>query len=161
MHIYLVDQKRLQQMERGLLNEQSYQAYETAVTAVDDLPAKHVQELKSLGRPPHLVEDVLAAVGYLVTDTKRRMNWADAQKLMSDPSRFVQTVQCLDLDSITADTLQQIQPITSLEDFTVEVMTRRSTAAAVLCQWVLAVQEYAENVLGVPSVSLESRVGGS
>lgn len=35
-------------MERGLLNEKSYQAYETAMTAIDDLPAKYVQELKSI-----------------------------------------------------------------------------------------------------------------
>ena len=103
-----------------------------------------IKETRGLGKPPKGVEDVLAAVGYLVTNTKKKMNWKDSQKMMSDPARFLQMMQSLDLDSVTADTLQKIKPITSQEFFTYDIMIGRSLAAAAMCQWVLAVQEYAE-----------------
>jgi len=146
MQCYLIDQKTLQQMElkKGSLSGEARKSYAAAMDAIDGLDDKDIKELRGLGKPPGGVEDVLAAVGYLVTNTTKKMDWKDSQKMMSDPARFLQTIQSLDLDSVTPDTWQKIKPITSEEFFTYDIMKKKSIAAAAMCQWVLAVQEYAE-----------------
>jgi len=162
MQCYLVDQKILQQMKlsgdqkilqqmqchlalkKGSLSGEAYQRLAAAMSAIDGLKPEDLIELAYFKVPPERCVDVLAAVGYLVTDTKKRMDWSDAQKLMNDLPSFIQTLQLLDPDSITADTLQNLKTITSQEHFTFDYMLKASTAAAALCQWVLAMQEYAE-----------------
>merc|ERR1712224_252334 len=141
MQCYLVDQKILQQMAlKKSLSGEAYQRISAAMSAIDGLKAMDIKEVQSMNTPPPSCIEVLAAVGYLVTDTNKKMEWQEAKKLMEHPVSFIQTLQTFNPESITADTLQKLKPITSQELFDPTVVKKCSCACAAMSQWVLAMQ---------------------
>lgn len=129
----------------GKCNSQvSTKALETAAEHLEKTAAKHIQELKALGKPPGGVDDVCAAVAILLQRPKKKPDWKACQMMMSNTHKFINDLRKFDVDSITHQELQRLKPIVSQPNFNVEVMQKKSLAAAHLCGWVLAMVAYAE-----------------
>ena len=68
--------------------------------------------------------------------------WAPSKTLMNGP--FVQSLRNYDVNNIPAETLAKVQRVIAANPhFTVADVSRVSSAAAGLCQWVLGVVAYA------------------
>ena len=84
----------------------------------------------------------------------RDNSWKASQKLMSNPDRFLENLKSYKglIDEGKVDktiNIDAARPLTLAADFTVESMTKKSRAAAGLCEWVLNILMYYEVVESV------------
>ena len=135
-----------------------------AEAALDVLNKKDFQELKSFAKPPPGVDKVLETCIYLLAgiDTSievdkrgkvRDASWKASQKIMSNPDRFLENLKSykplIDEGKIPKANIEMARPLTLESDFTVESMTKKSKAAAGLCEWVINIIMYYEVVESV------------
>ena len=121
--------------------EEAVPAMKAAEEAVACLDKKSIQELKSLANPPAQVFDVSKAV-LLLKGEKKNFAWANAQKMMNNPQKFIEDIQAFDATTIDQWILDQLAPIIKQEHFTFEIMKGKSLAAAYLCKWICNVVIY-------------------
>jgi hypothetical protein len=104
-----------------------------------------IQELKSLGKPPMEVHVTCAACCMLMTSTNVDLTWKDIQKIMSNPAKFVNDLQAVDIDRISKEAVLKCSLIAAAsQSFTAEVIKAKSMAAACLADWVINVVKYHE-----------------
>jgi len=101
-----------------------------------------INEIKSLAKPPEGVIACLSAVAVLLGE-KDADDWKTCQKMLAD-KEFIQKCDDFDVSSVTGDTMQKLAKYTSREDFTVEIMKKKSPACVGLLSWVLAAKGSAE-----------------
>jgi dynein heavy chain len=69
-------------------------------------------------------------------------SWANAQKMMKDPKKFVEDVKTFDGENIDEKRLEGLKPMLAQDWFTFEVMKGKSVAAAFLCSWIVNIVVY-------------------
>ena len=97
-------------------------------------------ELSALPRAPALVNEVLQAV-MICLGEKDDYEWGHAVKMMRDP-KFLQRLREFDPSTINASMLKKLKPLVEGADFTVEKISTKSSCAAYMIPWVLAVYKY-------------------
>jgi hypothetical protein len=68
---------------------------------------------------------------------EKNHTWPQAQKMMGNPKQFLEFVQKYDLNTISDPILKALDPILKMPEFTFENMSKKSSAAANLCNWVI------------------------
>ena len=68
--------------------------------------------------------------------------WNEAKKVMKNPKEFLEILHVYDKDNISDKVIKNLQPIISREDFDPKLVMCKSSAAAGLCEWVLALVQY-------------------
>merc|ERR1712232_845705 len=91
-------------------------------------------------RPPEMVMKTMCAV---MTIMEKTPSWAQCKAEMNDV-QFLRRTKHFDKDNITDATLRKMQMYTKNPNFTPELVQNVSVAAGALCQWVLAMEIYAE-----------------
>ena len=115
--------------------------YNKAVSSLDILKKSHISEMKTLNKPKEEVVMVLQAV-CLLHGVKE--DWATAQRLMNNPSNFLQGLKQFDKDNISQGTLNKLKKYINEPRFTPVNIARFSHAAQFMCMWVIAIGNYAE-----------------
>lgn len=62
--------------------------------------------------------------------------------MMKEPQKFLDSLYSFDKDGISDKTLEALKPILALDYFNYATMTKKSMAAANLCNWVVNIIEY-------------------
>eukprot|EP01138_Halocafeteria_seosinensis_P001392 gb/GECG01001428.1/.p1 GENE.gb/GECG01001428.1/~~gb/GECG01001428.1/.p1 ORF type:complete len:4689 (+),score=693.48 gb/GECG01001428.1/:1-14067(+) len=115
-------------------------ALERAMAEVDKLDKSSISEVKAYTSPPALVKLVMEAVMMLFglpTD------WGTAKKKLSEAD-FLSQVKTFDKDNIKPSVMKKLSRYTKQGSFDPKEVRGQSTAAATLCSWVLAIEEYAK-----------------
>mmetsp|Transcript_17303 Transcript_17303/g.23331 ORF Transcript_17303/g.23331 Transcript_17303/m.23331 type:complete len:111 (+) Transcript_17303:974-1306(+) len=99
-----------------------------------------VLELKSFKKPPPLAESICSAV--MVVLGEKNTKWDNAKEVMKIPREFIKRITEFNRNKVSDATMKKLQPFITNPDFCYEVASRQSTAAANLCNWVLAIAEY-------------------
>ncbi|KAI9141400.1 dynein heavy chain and region D6 of dynein motor-domain-containing protein [Paraphysoderma sedebokerense] len=109
-----------------------------ATKALEALNKKDLQEIKSYGKPPLLVEKVLEAIMIL---KKCEPTWDEAKKQLGSPN-FIKQLINFDKDGVTDKILKKISQYCSDENFNPDIVGKVSGAAKSLCMWVKAIEVY-------------------
>jgi dynein heavy chain len=108
--------------------------------AVRSLDKKFIAEMKSLNKPPGGVDTVMDAVMVFL---EKPTGWPSVKKELQD-TQFLTNIMDLDKERIQQKTLKKIESYTQKPEFTPEYMGKKSAAAAALCIWVRAIEDYAK-----------------
>ena len=109
-----------------------------ATKALEGINKKDLQEIKSYGKPPPLVEKVLEAVMVL---KKCEPTWEEAKRQLGNPL-FIKQLVGFDKDNISDKILKRITQCCQDENFQPDIVGRVSGAAKSLCMWVRAMDSY-------------------
>jgi dynein heavy chain len=90
-------------------------ALNAAVKALEAINKKDLNEIRSYGKPPTLVEKVMEAVMVL---KKSEPTWEEAKKQLGNPN-FIKTLVGFDKDNISDKILKRISQYCSDENFQV------------------------------------------
>lgn len=108
--------------------------------------------MKSMNVPHKDTHNVMQAVMIYLGE---KTEWADIKKVISKPA-FKKDLMDFDKDHISDKKLKAVQRFTKLDEFNYAHMSKISEAAAALCTWVKAVEEYAQ-ALKVVNPKLEKK----
>jgi len=127
-----------------------------AMAALDTINKKDLGELKALKKPPSGIDDVMAAVMCLLSPPGKLVkdrSWQAAQKSMKEIDKFIEALFGfkgeIDKENVPAANFKAVRPYLLLDDFQVEVIQRKSKAAAGLCGWVINITIYFDIVSDV------------
>ncbi|KNC55308.1 dynein heavy chain [Thecamonas trahens ATCC 50062] len=112
--------------------------YDDALLALGALNRDDLSEVKQYIRPPELVTTVMDAVCLL---QGIKPGWAEAKKMMNKD--FISTLERFDKDHIPEEVLRKLGKMLRNPDFNPETVGHTSIAAKSLCQWVIAIENYA------------------
>ena len=70
-------------------------------------------------------------------------DWLSLKKMMANPRHLEERTRGFDLDNVSEGTLRKVKPFVSQDSFNPDVVKKNSAAAAGICDWVLAVYNYA------------------
>ncbi|KXS19215.1 hypothetical protein M427DRAFT_507867 [Gonapodya prolifera JEL478] len=115
-------------------------ALNAALLALEAINKKDLQEIKSYGKPPPLVEKVLEAVMIL---KKSEPTWDEAKRQLGNPY-FIKQLVNFDKDNISDKILKKISSYCADESFIPDVVGKVSGAAKSLCLWVRAMESYGQ-----------------
>jgi dynein heavy chain len=140
-------------------------AVANAMKALDTLNVKELGEAKTMSKPPQGVDDVFAAVMVLMASldpnipiTKRGKvkdrSWGAAKKAMlSDVKGFVAKLKTFkqesDAGNVPDINWKEVRPYLELEWFDPEIIMKKNSAAAGLCNWVINIVIYRDIVVTV------------
>lgn len=127
-------------------------ALEAANAAVAGLDSKYIAEMKSMNTPHPLTHNVMQAVMIYLGEGGE---WLNIKKVISKPA-FKKDLMEFDKDHISDKKLKAVQRFTKMDEFNASQMAKISEAAAALCTWVKAVEEYAQ-ALKVVNPKLEKK----
>jgi len=120
-----------------------------AAAALDSINKKDLGELKNLKSPPAGIDDVTGACIYLLHDGgkgKIDVTWKASQQMMKDVNGFLETLlkykDRIDGGSVPKANFKNIRPLLALEHFNVATMTKKSSAAAGLTDFVINITVY-------------------
>ncbi|KAJ1516963.1 Dynein heavy chain 2, axonemal [Coelomomyces lativittatus] len=119
--------------------DQALPALESATKALESLNKKDLNEVRSYGKPPPLVEKVMEAVMVL---KKCEPTWEEAKRQLGNPN-FIKQLIGFDKDNISDKILKRISVYCADENFNPDVVGKVSGAAKSLCLWVKAMETYA------------------
>lgn len=108
--------------------------------AVESLDKKFIAEMKALNKPPG---DVATVMDTVMIFMEKPTGWASVKKELNDTA-FLKNIMELDKEHIQQKTLKRIEGYTKEATFTPEYMMTKSAAAAALCTWVRAIEDYAK-----------------
>lgn len=114
-------------------------AVEVAFDALKKLDRQAIAEVRAFVLPPDPVMQTIMAV--MTVMKKAPLSWAQAKMELGDG--FLQKVIYFDKDSISAETLVEIEAFTNDPSFVPAAVSKVSIAAGALCQWVHAMKIYA------------------
>ncbi|RYE98214.1 MAG: hypothetical protein EOO41_02640, partial [Methanobacteriota archaeon] len=115
-------------------------ALNAALAAVESLDKAMINEMKSYSVPPPAVRTVMEAVCVLLS---KDTDWDSARRLLgSEKPNFQQMLETYDRDNIPAPTLKRLARYTSSPTMSVDAIRKVSVAAASVCMWVHAVEQY-------------------
>ncbi|KAJ3123528.1 Dynein heavy chain 2, axonemal [Physocladia obscura] len=118
--------------------DQALPALNSAVKALEGINKKDLQEIRSYGKPPPLVEKVMEAVMVL---KKSEPTWDEAKRQLGNPY-FIKQLINFDKDNISDKILKRTTQYCTDENFHPDVVGRVSGAAKSLCMWVRAMETY-------------------
>ncbi|KAI8821286.1 dynein heavy chain and region D6 of dynein motor-domain-containing protein [Fimicolochytrium jonesii] len=118
--------------------DQALPALNAAMKALEGLNKKDLNEIRSYGKPPPLVEKVMEAVMVL---RKSEPTWEEAKKQLGNPY-FIKQLVGFDKDNISDKILKRVSQYCADETFQPDVVGRVSGAAKSLCMWVRAMETY-------------------
>eukprot|EP00960_Hanusia_phi_P010289 300866-Hanusia_phi.AAC.1 len=129
-------------------------AVEKAEAALDTLNKKDLGELKSLGKPPQGVDDVTAAVLAIRGEPAKNRDWNAAKNMMKDVNKFIDELKgiktIVDNSQMPAKNVEGARPYLELEHVkNVDIMRKKSNAAAGLCEFLLNIVVYYDIVVTV------------
>mmetsp|Transcript_31209 Transcript_31209/g.79123 ORF Transcript_31209/g.79123 Transcript_31209/m.79123 type:complete len:3875 (-) Transcript_31209:127-11751(-) len=129
-------------------------AVEKAEAALDTLNKKDLGELKSLAKPPAGVDDVTAAVLAIRGEGPKNRDWNAAKNMMKDVNKFIEDLKGLkgliDNSQLNAKSVDGARPYLELEHVkNLEIMKKKSNAAAGLCDFLLNIVMYYDIVVTV------------
>lgn len=126
--------------------DQALPALNSAVKALENINKKDLNEIRSYGKPPPLVEKVMEAVMVL---RKNEPTWEEAKRQLGN-AYFIKQLVNFDKDNISDKILKRISQYCADENFQPDIVGRVSGASKSLCLWVRAMETYG-------NVSLMSR----
>jgi len=115
-------------------------ALKKANEAVDSLEGKYIAEMKSMTVPLPAISNVMQAVMILLGENG---DWLNIKKVISKP-QFKKDLFEFDKENVSEAKQKKLQKFTKMDDFNERDMLRKSVAAAALCVWVKAIEEYAQ-----------------
>ncbi|KAJ3321161.1 Dynein heavy chain 2, axonemal [Blyttiomyces sp. JEL0837] len=118
--------------------DQAMPALAAAVKALEGINKKDLNEIRSYGKPPPLVEKVMEAVMVL---KKCEPTWDEAKRQLANPY-FIKQLVNFDKDNISDKILKKISQYCSDENFQPDIVGRVSGASKSLCMWVRAMETY-------------------
>ncbi|KAJ3224818.1 Dynein heavy chain 2, axonemal [Clydaea vesicula] len=118
--------------------DQAMPALNMAMKALEAINKKDLNEIKSYGKPPPLVEKVMEGVMVL---KKSEPTWDEAKRQLGNPY-FIKQLINFDKDNISDKILKRISQYCADESFQPDVVGRVSGAAKSLCLWVRAMESY-------------------
>ena len=129
-------------------------AVEKAEAALDTLNKKDLGELKSLAKPPAGVDDVTAAVLALRGEPAKNRDWNAAKNMMKDVNKFIEDLKAMkgiiDSSNLPAKNVDGARPYLALEHIAnLDIMKKKSTAAAGLCDFLINIVMYYDIVVTV------------
>eukprot|EP00742_Colponemidia_sp_Colp-10_P005056 GILJ01005402.1.p1 GENE.GILJ01005402.1~~GILJ01005402.1.p1 ORF type:complete len:2699 (+),score=503.77 GILJ01005402.1:46-8097(+) len=113
-------------------------AYHAAVEALSTLDRKDIVEIRSMPKPPPVVQTVVEAVLILLGE---RSDWENAKRVLQDVA-FMKRLVEIDKDNIPKPALKRIQTYVEHPDFNPLKVEQVSKAARSLCMWVRAIDTY-------------------
>ncbi|KAI9188053.1 hypothetical protein H9P43_002444 [Blastocladiella emersonii ATCC 22665] len=119
--------------------DQALPALEAATKALEALNKKDLNEIRSYGKPPPLVEKVMEGVMVL---KKCEPTWDEAKRQLGNPN-FIKQLIGFDKDNISDKILKRVSQYCADENFMPDVVGKVSGAAKSLCMWVRAMETYA------------------
>jgi len=111
-----------------------------ANNAVASLDKKFIAEMKALNKPPPDVAIVMDAVMVFL---EKPLGWVSVKKELNDTGLRKNNME-LDKEHSQPKTRKKIETFTKEANFTPEYMLTKSAAAAALCTWVRAIEDYAK-----------------
>jgi dynein heavy chain len=118
--------------------DQALPALNAATKALENINKKDLNEIRSYGKPPPLVEKVMEAVMVL---KKCEPTWDEAKRQLGNPM-FIKQLVGFDKDNISDKILKRISQVCADENFQPDIVGRVSGAAKSLCMWVRAMETY-------------------
>ncbi|CAM6094963.1 unnamed protein product [Calypogeia fissa] len=129
-------------------------ALEAALTSLKLLTRNDIVEVKSLKNPPEGVKMVMEACCIMFQQTPKMIPdpakfgkkiadyWEASGKLLTDPTKFLDSLLQFDKDNIPDAVIAKIEPFLAMESFTPEQVSRVSKACTSICMWVRAMHSY-------------------
>eukprot|EP00842_Homolaphlyctis_polyrhiza_P003901 jgi/Hompol1/4511/HPOL_003669-RA len=118
--------------------DQALPALNAAVKALEAINKKDLNEIRSYGKPPPLVEKVMEGVMVL---KKCEPTWDEAKRQLGNPY-FIKQLVNFDKDNISDKILKRISQYCADENFQPDIVGRVSGASKSLCMWVRAMETY-------------------
>ena len=115
-------------------------ALAAAAEALNTLNKANLTELKSFGKPPPAVVNVVAAVMCLVAPSAKipkDRSWNSAKSFMGKVDQFLDSLLHFDKENISDNNLKAIEPYLQDKDFDPDFIRNKSFAAAGLCSWAI------------------------
>jgi len=134
--------------------DEALPALDAALASLKNLTRDQVVIVKALANPPAGVKLVMEATCIMfeekpkmVADPNRQGKkipeyWDNSKKLLSDPTKFLDSLLNYDRENIPQAVINKIEPYIQMEEFTPEVVERVSKACTAICQWVRAMYSY-------------------
>ncbi len=116
-----------------------FRVEEAASKLLTERNYRDLAELKAVRRPVAVVTLLVEAVLILLEEGQE---WKQFVKLAASPARLMEQIASYDLTRVTPKMLAKLQTVTFSPQFSVDQMKKASCAAALLCEWVLAVEAY-------------------
>ncbi|KAI8896128.1 dynein heavy chain and region D6 of dynein motor-domain-containing protein [Globomyces pollinis-pini] len=133
--------------------DEALPALDAAVESLNSLTKADIIEVRTMQRPPDGVKLVMETICIMKGIKPKKVDgdkpgkkvddyWEPGRALLADPQKFLDGLMNFDKDSIQESTIQKIKPYIDSPDFQVSVISRVSTAATSMCQWVRAMEKY-------------------
>jgi dynein heavy chain len=135
--------------------DEALPALDAAVACLKDLKKSDVDEVKSLGKPPHGVKLTMEATCIMfgvkpekVADPdnqgKKINDYFSAAKktVLKDANKLLQDMQSFDKDNIPDKIIKAIDPFMTNPDFEPKAIEKASKACTAICMWVRAMHVY-------------------
>jgi len=136
--------------------QEGMEAAKAAMThSVNYLTKPVIQELKSLGKPPLECVEVCAAVAFLLKREKKKRDWKGCQKMMSNPGASMEELLVFDANGTPDDVLKRVQPMVAQSYFNFDTMRCKSSAAAILTNWVVSTVIYIQIYKGSKATPID------
>eukprot|EP00731_Ephydatia_muelleri_P036494 Em0265g1a len=122
-------------------------ALKAAETALNTLNKNNLTELKSFGKPPGAVVNVVAAVMVLMSPPAKipkDRSWNTGKVMMSKVDQFLESLIKFDKENIADPNLKAIRPYLEDPEFEPEFIRSKSFAAAGLCAWAINIVRFYE-----------------
>ena len=117
-------------------------ALDAANEAVNCLDKGSMTELKSFTKPPAGVDKVTSALLIMIKQEKKDFSWDNAKKMMAKVDAFKEKLETYKGEDIPEDVVARVTPYINDPEFTYEVMKKKSSAAANLCNWVVNIVKF-------------------
>lgn len=137
--------KKQKDCERDLAKAEP--ALKAANAALNTLNKANLTELKSFGKPPAAVINVMAAVMVLrATANKipKDRSWNSSKVMMSKVDQFLESLIHFDKENIHESNLVAIKPYLDDPEFDPDFIRNKSLAASGLCAWAVNIVRFYE-----------------
>jgi dynein heavy chain len=145
-----------------------------AELALAGLDINDFRNLKALKKPPDAINETFTCVLHLLCSVHKdvpvkngKLNapdtWKVALGLMSNPQAFLDELMAfkpkIDDDKVPAKNFDAIRKTLGQEEFTAEIITKKSSAAGGLCEWIINIAAYYDVVVSVEPLRNAVREG--
>ncbi|CAM9197261.1 unnamed protein product [Discosporangium mesarthrocarpum] len=120
--------------------DQALPALEEAIKALNSLKKDDISEVKSFQNPPQAVQTVMEAVCLLLSEGQ---DWESAKRVLGR-STFMDDLRGYNKDSLPTHRRKSLKRYVQDENMSVDRLRKVSLAAAGMCMWVHAMDQYAD-----------------
>ncbi|CAM9286047.1 unnamed protein product [Ectocarpus sp. 6 AP-2014] len=120
--------------------DQALPALEEAIKALNSLKRDDISEVKSFQNPPQAVQTVMNAVCLLLSEDQ---DWDSAKRVLSRNS-FMDELRNYNKDTLNTERRKSLKRYVDDENMSVDRLRKVSLAAAGMCMWVHAMDQYGD-----------------